>query len=236
MYVFAPGAGATGYLVKPGDELIFNSSYNPADWVTDEWPVTEDMGAIASTSLPAGTSCNFKLLLSEEVLVKLSHKNFSSETIKQVCWVCKMYREWRVHHQALGFEKIECDLEDRAMITAETLKFAMCDFITEVKKLDGMDYPGKTLYHLVICIQFHLECLGFAFKLVNDPAFKDLKYTLDNTMKARTSQEIGISVKQAEILTAINEDLLWTLGCSGTSHPQQFLNTVIFSIGKGFAL
>ena len=98
-----------------------------------------------------------------------------------------MYREWRVHCQALGLEKIVCDLEDKATITAETLKFALCHFITEVKKLDGMNYPGKTLYHLVLCIQFHLECLGFAFKLVNDPAFKDLKYTLDNTMKACTS-------------------------------------------------
>ena len=161
MYVFAPGAGATGpsKLVKLGDELIFNSSYNPADWVTDEWPVTEDKEAIASTCLPQTMSHEFKLPLSEE-----------------------------------------------------------------------------TLYHLVICVQFHLECLGFAFKLMNDPAFKDLKYILDNTMKACTSQGIGISVKQAEILMATDEDLLWLLGCLGPNHPQQLLNTVIFSIGKGFAL
>ena len=63
-----------------------------------------------------------------------------------------MYREWRLHCHGLGFEKIECDLEDPATITAETLKFALCCFVTEVKKLDGSDYPGKTLYHLVICI------------------------------------------------------------------------------------
>ena len=240
MYVFAPGAGATGpsKLVKPGDELIFNPSYNHADWVTDEWPVTEDTGAIANTCLPAGTStrCDFKPPLSKEVLVKLGHKNFSAETMKQVCWVCKVYREWKVHYQALGLEKIVCDLEDKATITAETLKFALCHFITKVKKLDGTNYPGKTLYHSVICIQFHLKCLGFAFKLVNDPAFKDLKYTSDNTLKAHTSQGIGISVKQAEILTATDKDLLWSLGCLGMSHPQQLLNTVIFSIGKGFAL
>ena len=64
MYVFTPGAGATdpSMLVKPGDELIFNSSYNPADWVTDEWPVTENTGALANTCLPVGTStgCDFK--------------------------------------------------------------------------------------------------------------------------------------------------------------------------------
>ena len=121
-----------------------------------------------------------------------------------------MYREWRDHCHGLGLERIQCDLEDPATITAETLKFALCHFVTKVKKLDGTDYPGKTLYYLVICVQFHLECLSFAFKLINDPAFKDLKYTLDSTMKAHTSQGIGISVKQAEILTATDEDLLWS--------------------------
>ena len=38
MYMYAPGAGCTGNtkLVKPGDELIFNSTYNAADWGSHE--------------------------------------------------------------------------------------------------------------------------------------------------------------------------------------------------------
>ena len=55
-------------------------------------------------------------------------------------------------------------------------------------------------------------------------------------MKAQVSQEIGLSVKQAQVITATDEDLLWSLGLLGTSHPEQLLNTVIFCIGKGFAL
>ena len=106
----------------------------------------------------------------------------------------------------------------------------------EVKKLNSDEFPGKMLYHLIVCVQFHLECLGFSFKLINEPAFKDLKFTLDNTMKSHMSQGIGISVKQAEVLTATDEDLLWSLGFLRTSHPKQLLNTVIFCVGKGFAL
>ena len=169
-------------------------------------------------------------------LAHLSHKNFSDETMKQVQWVRKMYCEWRTYRHSNGFDEITCDLEDKATITAESLKFALCRFITEVKRLDGNDFPGKTLHHLIICIQFHLECLGFAFKLVNDPAFHDVKFTLDNTMKAHVCQGIGISVKRAEALTATDEDLLWSLGLLGMAHPEQLLNTVIFCIGKGFAL
>ena len=240
MYVFAPDTGATGSLklVKPGDTLIFSSSYNPADWAADEWPGNDFQEAKLPRTCPADSmniGHEFKPPLPDDALEDLGHKNFSMETMKQVRWVHKMYCEWHCYRDGLGLERILCDLEDKAMITVETLKFALPHFITEIKKLDGLDYPGKTLYHLVICIQFHLECQGFAFKLINDAAFKDLKYTLDNTMKARTVQGIGNSVKQAEVLSTMDEDL-WNLGCLGMSNPYQLLNTVIFAIGKGFVL
>ena len=142
----------------------------------------------------------------------------------------------RDYRHGQGLDYIHCDLEDKATITAESLKFALCRFITKIKKVNGEDFPGKTLYLIVVCVQFHLECLGFAFKLINDPAFKDLKYTLDNTMKARCAQGISRTVRKGECLMAAHEDLVWALGFLGTSNPDQLLNAVIFCIGKGFAL
>ena len=55
-------------------------------------------------------------------------------------------------------------------------------------------------------------------------------------MKAWVSQGIGITMRQAEVLTATDEDLLWSAGCLGVDNPEQLLNTVIFCISKGFAL
>ena len=106
----------------------------------------------------------------------------------------------------------------------------------EIKKLDGTEYPGKTLYDIVICLQFHLECLGFSFKLINGDQFRDVKCTLDNTMKQQVASGIGLSVRQAQVLSVTNKDYLWSLGLLGTSNPTQLLNTVVFCIGKGFAL
>ena len=193
MYIFVPGAGCTGptRLVRPGDEMIFNSSYNPSDWATETMVKTE----IDDTAIPhtcpvgsvASTACTFKAPLQDDQLAKLSHKNFSPDTMKQIRWVRKMYRDTDTdtdHRHSCGFDYIVYDLEDKATITAESLKFALCQFITEIKKVNGDDFPGKTLYHIVVCVQFHLECMGFAFKVINNPAFQDLKYTLDNTMKA----------------------------------------------------
>ena len=174
--------------------------------------------------------------LPKDELVCLSHKNFSDETMKKVRWVTKMYRDWRSYRHSNGFEFISCDLDDKATITQESLIFGICRFITEVKKIDGSEFPGKTLYDIVVCVQFHLESLGFNWKIVNDTVFTDLKYTLDNVMKLRTSQGIGISVRKAQVLSFTDEDLLWSLGLLGTYSPEVLLNTVVFMIGKGCAL
>ena len=97
-------------------------------------------------------------------------------------------------------------------------------FITEFKKLDGSDFPGKTLYSMIICIQFHLETKGYSWRLLSNDVFKDVKFTLDNMMKLRTSQGISVSVKCAQVLSFSDEG------------PEVLLNTCIFLIGKGCAL
>ena len=119
------------------------------------------------------------------------------------------------------------------MITEYYLKFALCHFITKVKKVNGSDFTSKTIYDIIVCIQFHLECMGFNYKLIIDATFK---FTLDNTIKACTAQGIGITIRKAQVLSATDEDLLWSLRFLGTTHPKQLLNTVVFSISKGFAL
>ena len=63
-----------------------------------------------------------------------------------------------------------------------------------------------------------------------------MRFTLDNLMKIRTSQGIGVTVKKAQVLTATDEDFLWSLGLLGTFNAETLLNTVVFMIGKGFAL
>ena len=151
MYVFALGAGCTGptHLVRPGDKLIFNSMYNPSDWTTENSVKTEyEEGNLANTC-PGGLEQkavrNFKEPLPKEELAHLSHKNFSKETLKQVRWVRKMYREWQSYRISQGLAFIACDLEDKATITAKSLNFALCRFITEVKKIDGQDLRWITL-------------------------------------------------------------------------------------------
>ena len=174
--------------------------------------------------------------LSQSDLKDLSHKNFSKETVKKVRWVTKMFHEWREYRHASGLEFIYCNLDEISTITKESVIYALCRFVTEVKKLDGTNFPGKTLYDIIVCLQFHLEMLGFNWKLLNEQFFSDVRFTLDNVMKQRTAQGIGVSVRKAQILSFTDEDLLWSLGLLGVHSPDVLLNTVVFIIGKGCAL
>ena len=128
----------------------------------------------------------------------MSKKTFAPETTKKINWVIKMYSDWCQYRNAIpSMEFIYCDLDDLHTITQGNLCFAMMRFITEVRKLDGSMFPGKTIYDLVVCVQMHLETFGFTWKLIDDPEFNELKYTLDNVMKQRVSDGVGLSVHQA---------------------------------------
>ena len=238
MFMFAPGCGWSGEskLVRPGDELIFSSSYQHHEWVTDTEPSPPENDKVASTCPSKPPPRPFNEPLPDHALAQLSNKNFSDETMRKVKWARKMYNDWRAYRHGLGLEYIQCDLENEETLTVENIRYAMCRFITEVKKVNGEDFPGKTLYDIVVCLQFYLECRGYGYKLINDESFRDLKFTLDNTMKARTAQGIGISVRRAQVLSATDEDYLWSTGLLGTDYPDQLLNTVVFAVGKGFAL
>ena len=132
-------------------------------------------------------------------------------------------------------EMVGCDLEYFITITVDSLIFAMRRFITEVRKLDGSDFPPKTLYQIVLCVQFHLETLGFNWKIIDEETFKEIRFTLDNVMKMRTSLGVGISVKKADIITKMDEDILWSKGVLGTDSPEKLLFTVLYVVGLNCA-
>ena len=169
----------------------------------------------------------------------MAKKSFAPETFKKINWAVTMYRKWRIHRNDCfndTGEFIFCNLDDDSSITQENFIFAMCRFITEVKKVSGEDFPAKTLYDIVICVQFHLETLGLSWHLLNDDQFKEVKFTLDNLMKERTEMGLGLRTKRAYVLSHNDEELLWSLGIVGTSNPEQLFNAVFLSIGLSFAM
>ena len=132
---------------------------------------------------------SFHKPLKQEELQSLGYKNFAPDTMKKVRWVTKMYREWRNHRNSIGGgEQILCDLDCKETISEESLTYALCRFITEVKKKLMEVNIRLKLYDITICVQFHLETMGFAWKILNQVEFKEIRFTLDNVMKICLSQ------------------------------------------------
>ena len=85
-----------------------------------------------------------------------------------------MFYEWQKARNSLADRQhILADLYDVSTSTVENINFALCHFITEIRKVDGTDFPPRTLYQTIICVQFHLEKLGLHWKSLDDDKFVD---------------------------------------------------------------
>ena len=129
------------------------------------------------------------------------------------------------------------NLGDLVNLSPAALNASLCRFIPEVTKCkDGGDYPGKTLYEMVVSIQKFLNQNNIPWKLLEDPQFLDVKTVLDNTMKERAQRNIGMIRKQAQLITFEHEDYLWSQGLLGEDTPDKLRETVLFLLGINLAL
>ena len=119
----------------------------------------------------------------------------------------------------------------------ENLCYGLCRFIAEVTKVrNGKDYPGKTLYEMLTSIQKYLHQNRLPWKLLDDGNFIDLKIVLDNIMKERAAQNIGMTTKQASHIPYEVEQELWKQNILGEDTPDKLRDTVLFLLGINLGL
>lgn len=70
---------------------------------------------------------------------------------------------------------------------------------------------------------------------LHDPFFKQIQDALDVKMKEGTAKGLGHK-KQADIFTPQSEEELWSTGTLGSDEPKQLLHTIMYVLGKHFAL
>ena len=110
-------------------------------------------------------------------------------------------------------------------------------FVLETRKRDGSLYTPNTLLHLCSGLLRYIRWNGKPeLDIFKDAVFVRFRTTLDAEMKRLQSQGIGSQKKQAEIITADEEDLLWKEQILGDHSPKSLLDTIIFYNGLYFAL
>ncbi len=115
------------------------------------------------------------LLLAE--MENLSHHSFVQNTENKIAWAVQLYRNWWFQR----CKKVDCDthvkwssIDNLKQISKSNFCFSLCAFIGEIKKKDGSEFPGSSLYQIIICIQFFAEKNGLKIKLLDHPDFVSL--------------------------------------------------------------
>ena len=72
--------------------------------------------------------------------------------------------------------------------------------------------------------------------MLDDIEFMDLKVTLDNVMKERTASNIGMVVKQAELIPLDFEENMWKNNILLEETPEKLRETVLFLLGINLGL
>ena len=179
--------------------------------------------------------------VSDEKIAELKKETIKKRTYAKMQWGVKAFRDWR--HNRLsnvnGFDVriYECDIDRVELLEKDLFEYAMCAFLAEVTKVkDGAEYPGKTLYQMVVSIQKYLNSNGVHWKLVESVQFNKIRTVLDNLMKERAIQQIGTVRKQAQLIDFQTENQLWESGVLGEQSPDQLRNTVLFLLGLNVGL
>ena len=126
------------------------------------------LGLVASQTVSRKRS--FKTLTNAK-LDLLKRRQLKQRTLAKVKWAVRAYNEWRGCrlqdkncYDELIFDANLCDLQN---LRHEALSHSLCRLIPEVTKVnDGGEYPGKTLYEMIIAIQKYLNENEIPWKLV----------------------------------------------------------------------
>ena len=81
----------------------------------------------------------------------------SAASRRKWAWVLKVFEEWKKQrNEAVLKEDYSGELVFQEDID-EMLDFTLARFVAEVRKEDGQEYPGKTLYEILSSIEMYLR-------------------------------------------------------------------------------
>ncbi len=188
------------------------------------YPISQDNDHNKLTSSKTVLKDHFKAPLSSAMQKKLTGKTFAESTDHKIGWAVSLYWDWRHARIDSGelndiFLIINSNVDEPGLDKLN-LSTALCAFLSDVKRADGSEYPGKTLYSLLIMIQLHLEKSGLDWKLLDDKEFLSVRNTLDNLVKERAQSRVGVE-KKFDPITVENEEELWSQGLLGSDNPKQ---------------
>lgn len=155
-------------------------------------------------------------------------------------WALRVWSDWASSRNAslateeLSFGPIPETLDPN--VPQSVIEYWAKKFIVEVKNAQGGDYNPASVKQLVIGLQRHLreKCgwQGHSFLDHRSPVYK----VLDARIKHLNRIGVGLEVKRADIVTEVDEKLLWDKKIFDTETSKGLFHAIFFYTGKVLAL
>ena len=187
---------------------------------------------------------NRVVLVSDAELEKRNFERIPQGTRHNTKWAVGVWKEWA---EIRNSKAVNCGDDLYRFVEPKIvnlrsdneINYWLGKFVVEIRKKKpcGEQYPPNTLYQLCCGVQRYFRENGRAdLNLFENPCFKTFQDSLDGEMKRLTGEGYGSIVKEAEAFTEEQEEKLWTLKLLGDHSAQVLLDTMVFLIGKNFAL
>ena len=180
----------------------------------------------------------FKDPVVDDSINDFSCKKFAPEPRHKIKWAVNLYGEWRrnqIGTPGCDFQIVQANLEMLYTFCKADLCYSLSRFVRKVRRIDGKEYLPNTIHELVVMVQMYLQENSINWKLLDDPEFSALRNVVDNTMKQKHSEGLGVR-KSAEIISLDQENVLFEKGVLGQDSPLQLLCMVIYMLGMHCAL
>lgn len=164
------------------------------------------------------------------------HSRFPETTLRKVKWVMKMFHEW------LGEWRVRLDGQNKVFIPLnemcpKEIAYVLQYYFAEVRKVNGEQYPPRTLKEIAAAIQHYLNyTLGLAVSIFKDAEFLETRAALDAAMKKSASDGFVKPKKRAAAISETAEAKMWDSGRLGAQNPEQLIDTLVYCLGLHLAL
>ena len=165
------------------------------------------------------------------------------KTREQNGWAGAIWRDWARYRKSIPpteEEGMQNDLkEELNKMSVAAINFWLCKFVIEVRRKDAKPYSPDTL-HQICCGLLRLlkEADRAEVNILTDPIFpifQPFRETLDARMKELKGTG-SYQPKRADVISAVDENMLWDKSLLGDETPEQLISTMVFYIGLYFSL
>ena len=215
---------------------------------SDDAPENDSSSSIPTTiPEPPEKQARFSVVATNDEILRRMVQNVPQKTRYQNSWATSAWRDWAEWRNstadptllAAPFKIAPIDPQDA---TEQELGFWLSRFVLEVRNAKGKPYPPTSLHNLLCGIQRHFNTRADGehrnVKIFNkdNRNFHKFYESCDSVMRNLTSEGYGQDVKQADPITAEDEEALWSTNTISLDTAKGLLFGVYFYNVRSFAL